>query len=67
VNALILTLFVSLVLAALAVVAFVFVVGQRDHEHNDRLSLLPLEDDAVAPAQPDGARPSSAPLRAPVA
>jgi hypothetical protein len=51
VNALILTLFVSLVLAAFAILAFVFVVRQRDHEHSDRLSLLPLEDDAITSAE----------------
>lgn len=44
-NALLLTLFVSLVLAGLGVLLFVHGVVQGDHEHADRLSLLPLEDD----------------------
>ena len=45
-NALYLTLFVSLVLAAFFVAAFVHGVHRRDHEHHDRLSLMPLDDDA---------------------
>jgi len=44
-NALLLTLFVSLVLAGLGVLLFIHGVVQGDHEHADRLSLLPLEDD----------------------
>jgi hypothetical protein len=35
----------SLALAALSVGLFVFSARNRDHEHADRLSLLPLEDD----------------------
>ncbi len=35
----------SLFLAACGVLLFVFSVRQRDHEHADRLTLLPLEDD----------------------
>ena len=41
----------SLFLAACAVVLFVYSTRNRDHEHADRLSLLPLEDDAA----PEGA------------
>ena len=36
---------VSLSLAALAVVLFLYVTKSGTHEHADRLSLLPLEDD----------------------
>jgi cbb3-type cytochrome oxidase subunit 3 len=46
VNAIHLTLFVSFIIALLGVLLFVHSVGQRDHSHADRLSLLPLEDDA---------------------
>lgn len=47
-NALYLTLFVSLGLVAGALLLFAAGWRQRDHEHVDRLSLLPLEDDARA-------------------
>ena len=39
----------SLALAGFGVLLFVFSVRNRDHEHADRLSLLPLEDDANPP------------------
>ena len=42
-EALILTVFVSIVLSALAVGMFVWDVRQGGHDHHDRLSLLPLE------------------------
>ena len=45
-NALIVTLFVSGGLVALGLLAFLAAFRQRDHEHADRLSLLPLEEDA---------------------
>ena len=35
----------SLALATFGVLLFVYSVRQHDHEHADRLSLLPLEDD----------------------
>jgi cbb3-type cytochrome oxidase maturation protein len=35
----------SLFLGACGVLMFLYSVRQRDHEHADRLSLLPLEDD----------------------
>ena len=41
----------SLALAAAGVVLFWYSVRQRDHEHADRLSLLPLEDDDQADPQ----------------
>jgi hypothetical protein len=44
-NALLLTLFISLILVLLGAVFFVFCFAHRDHEHADRLSLLPLLDD----------------------
>lgn len=44
-SALVLQVFVSLMLVSLAVVAYVYAVRQRDHEHADRLSLFPLEED----------------------
>lgn len=59
-NALYLTLFVSFVIALLGVLLFIYSVGQRDHSHADRLSLLPLEDDASStPATPVEDRPST--------
>jgi hypothetical protein len=47
-NALFLTLFVSLGIVVLALLGFGFTHRQRDLEHADRLSLLPLEDDDVS-------------------
>lgn len=47
-TALLLTLFVGLVLASAAIAGFVFAVRQGDHEHADRLALLPLLDDEDA-------------------
>ena len=53
-NVLLLQVFVSLMLVLSAVLALLYSVKQADHEHSDRLSLLPLEDDqgtrASAPA-----------------
>lgn len=46
-NALLLTLFVSLVLVIGSALLFGFLYRQRTHEHADRLALLPLEDDAA--------------------
>lgn len=40
-----LQLFVSLVLVGGSLVLFVHSVRQRDYEHDDRLSLTPLEDE----------------------
>lgn len=45
-NALYLTLFVSLVLAVGGVLLFVWGWARGDHEHLDRTSLLPLEEEA---------------------
>jgi hypothetical protein len=46
-NALILTLFVSALLFAYGLVQFAVAWVRRDHDHADRLSLLPLDDDVV--------------------
>lgn len=43
-DVLIVLVFVSLVLVAGSIVLFLFTVRQRDFEHGDRLSLLPLLD-----------------------
>ena len=49
-NVVVLQVFVSLMLVASSVLLFLVSVRQRDHEHADRLSLIPLEDDAASPA-----------------
>jgi nitrogen fixation-related uncharacterized protein len=49
-NVLLLQVFVSLMLVVGSVIALLYSVKQGDHEHSDRLSLLPLEDDHVARA-----------------
>ena len=46
-NALILTLFVSLMLALGAVLLFTWGYLKGEHDHADRLSLLPLEDEPL--------------------
>jgi nitrogen fixation-related uncharacterized protein len=48
-NVLYLQVFVSLMLVASAVLALLYSVKQADHEHSDRLSLLPLEPDETHP------------------
>ena len=45
-SVVVLQVFVSLMLVAGAVVMFIASVRQRDHEHLDRLSLAPLQEDA---------------------
>lgn len=47
----ILQAFVSLMLVGGSLLLFAYSVRQRDHEHADRLALLPIEDD-VAENQP---------------
>ena len=50
-EVLILLIFVSLVLAGSAVAFFAWNLRGKNHEHADRLALLPLdEDDAMSPA-----------------
>lgn len=46
-NALFLTLFVSLMLVLGSGLLFGFLYRQRTHEHADRLALLPLVDDEI--------------------
>ncbi len=50
-NALTLTLFVSLLLAILGLLEFAMHLMRGDHRHGDRLALLPLDDDGGAPVQ----------------
>ena len=52
VNALTLTLFVSAVLLAYGLVQFTAAWLRKDHEHADRLAVLPLADDVCAPVDP---------------
>jgi len=58
-NALVLTLFVSLLLAILGLLEFALHLRRGDHRHGDRLALLPLEDDGGDRVQ---AQPSSSPV-----
>ena len=49
-EVLVLQVFVSLMLVAGSVLLFAYSMRQRDHEHADRLSLLPMADDTARPA-----------------
>jgi cbb3-type cytochrome oxidase maturation protein len=51
-DTLILTMFVSLVLAAGGLAMFVWLAGARTFDHADRLALLPIEDDAPVVPSP---------------
>ena len=52
-NAITLTLFVSLLLAVGSVLFFLWGYHQRDYDHTDRLSLLPLDEkDGRVPTLP---------------
>ena len=44
-EALVLTLFVSLIFVGLAIGFLVWMVRQGTHEHHERMGLLPLPDD----------------------
>lgn len=46
-NVIVLQVFVSLMLVAGSVLLFVSSVRDRNHEHADRLALLPLADEDV--------------------
>ena len=48
-NVLVLQVFVSLLLVAGSVVAFIWSVRNRESEHADRLALAPLDDDFALP------------------
>jgi hypothetical protein len=50
-EVLILQAFVSLMLVGGSLLLFGFSWRQRDHEHADRLALLPAEDDDAIPAR----------------
>lgn len=54
---LILQVFVSLMLVVGSLLLFGHSMRQRDHEHADRLSLLPLADDVLGPKEPDDGSP----------
>jgi hypothetical protein len=60
-NAIWLTLLVSLVLAFLGVLLFWRSHRDRTRDHVDRLALLPLEDDPVTPVS-TAAAPAASPL-----
>lgn len=45
--------FVSLVLVCGSVLLLAYTIRHGDHEHADRLSLLPVEDDDAAPKKED--------------
>lgn len=51
-DALILTMFVSLFLAATGVALFAWLVRARTFDHADRLALLPLEEDGAVSTPP---------------
>lgn len=53
-NALVLTLFVSLVLVIGSALLFGFLFRERTHEHADRMALLPLEDDGTTQQKETG-------------
>jgi hypothetical protein len=52
VEVLILQVFVSFVLIAGSLLMFVYSMRQRDHEHSDRLAILPIETDTVRRVDP---------------
>jgi hypothetical protein len=52
-NALILTVFVSSVLFVYGLVQFAAAWVRKDHEHADRLSLLPFDEETVVTTQKD--------------
>jgi hypothetical protein len=53
-DVLIITVFISLVLVAVAVLLLAKRTRAGDFEHGDRLSLLPLEDDSPSPRPAEG-------------
>jgi hypothetical protein len=54
-EVLVVQVFVSLLLVVGGVVLLAYSIKQADHEHADRLSLLPLSDDANAERENRGA------------
>jgi hypothetical protein len=61
-SVVILQVFVSLMLVASSVLLFLVSVRQRDHEHADRLSLIPLEDEQPAASSVSPTAPKKEPL-----
>jgi hypothetical protein len=58
-EVLVMQVFVSLLLVAGSLVLLAYSVKQADHEHADRLSLLPIEPDVwVRPATEPGDQPT---------
>lgn len=51
-NVVLLLVFVSLLLVAASLLLFAYSARHADHEHADRLSLLPIEEERVVPAHP---------------
>jgi hypothetical protein len=60
-DVLILTVFVSAVLVVSAVLFFGWNVLNRTHEHDDRLTLLPLQDEQTTPGTEPHASEQSEP------
>ena len=63
-EAMTLQIFVSLMLVVISLFFFAMTQKRRDHEHADRLALLPLEEEPLAPAahsNGDSARPVTHP------
>jgi hypothetical protein len=63
VTVLVLQVFVSLTLVAGSLVLFASSIARRDGDHADRLSLVPLEDDAPTPSAANPLSPPSATSR----
>lgn len=57
-NAIFLTLFVSLVLLLGMALLFAFLFANHSHEQTDRLSLLPLQEERTASSAESAARGS---------
>ena len=56
-DVVVILVFISLVLVAIAIAFFVSRLRGGDFDHGARLSLLPLEDDAGPQAAPQAAEP----------
>lgn len=50
-NVVVLQVFVSLMLVVGSLLLLAYSVKHADHEHADRLSLLPIEDDEARPLE----------------
>ena len=61
-DVLIVLVFVSIVLVAAGLLLFFFSLNQRDFEHADRLSLLPLSDSGCTAARTRAQPAPSAPI-----